>query len=403
MTKGGKRLWWERDDLGYRDQRLVLAGADLAALARSMGTPLFVYSRQRLLANLQRLFAALAGRSFPSRIFFAIKANRFPPLLAALQLHGGCGADVCSPGELLLARQVGFAEEEISYTATAVADSDLDLIARQPGVWVNADSLSTIRRLGQRCPGRQIGLRLNPGRGLGYRDQELLQYAGSRPTKFGIYPARFREALDLAASFGLAVTGLHFHCGCGWSDPQLPVLDRILSDCRQLAGQVPGLRVLNVGGGLGVPYTGEDPPLDLRAWADLLGRHLGGLGCAVWVEPGNYLAMDAGVLLVQVNTVEEKEGRIFVGVNGGTDLVVEPAYYHLPLEVAVCQRRPDQPARQVTVAGHINEALDILAEDIELPAVEEGDFLALLNTGAYGSTMSSHHCLRGQFMEMLLP
>src|SRR5262249_52704623 len=130
----------------------------------------------------------------------------------------------------LLARRVGFAERDISYTSTVPSDADLDVLARHPEVWLNCDSLASVRRVGAESPGRIIGLRVNPAVGIGYRANRLLQYSGTKPTKFGIYRAQFQEALELAAEHRLDVRGIHFHCGSGYLTPQLPVLDSVLGE-----------------------------------------------------------------------------------------------------------------------------------------------------------------------------
>lgn len=393
--------WWERPDLAPRAGRLQFAGHDLEALARAGGTPLYVYSGARVVANLGRLHATLKRATRAHRVFYAMKSNRFAPLLCALRASGECGVDVCSPAELLLARSCGFREEDISYTGTAMSESDAQVLARHPGVIVNCDSLSSLRRLGRLCPGRAIGLRINPGLGLGYRKNQLLRYAGGDVTKFGIYAEQFPAALALARELGLRVTGLHFHTGCGFLTPQLPVLDRIFARVKAFIAQVPELRSVNLGGGLGIPLVAGDAPLDLAAWGALVQRHFGRAPFTVCIEPGDYLSKDAGVLLLEVNTVEEKAGTLFVGVDGGFNIHLEPAFYALPLEPVPCIARTTAP-RRVTLAGNINEALDIFSRDVRLPLPAEGDVIALLNAGGYGSAMSSNHCLRGQFREMIL-
>lgn len=394
--------WWQRPRLGYRQNRLQLAGQDLDTLARSAGTPLYAYDGQRVLDNARRIRAALrAAVGAKHRVFYAMKSNRFAPLLAALRTHDVCGIDACSPEELLLARQCGFREADISYTGTAMSDEDARCLARHPAVLVNCDSLASLRRVAALSPGRAVGLRINPGLGLGYRKNKLLRYAGEAATKFGIYAEQFPAALALARELGLRVEGLHFHTGCGFLTPQLAVLDRIFARVRTFIRQVPDLRYVNLGGGLGIPLVTGDRPLDLEAWSRLVRRHFGRGSFAVHLEPGDYLVKDAGVLLLEVNTVENKAGTVFVGVNGGFNIHLEPAFYDLPLEPVPCVRR-DGPVRSFTLAGNINEALDIFARGVRLPLPEEGDVLALLNAGGYGAAMSSNHCLRGRFREFLL-
>jgi diaminopimelate decarboxylase len=393
------RQWWERDDLCYRDGRLQLGGSELAPIAEA-GTPAFVYSAVRVRENLLRLRAALDAAGVAHDAFYAVKANRFPPLIRYLKALGRCGIDACSPAELRHALQLGFAEHEISYTGTSVSESDLDCLQRHPGVHVNCDALSTIRRLGRRCPGRRIGLRVNPGLGAGYNDR--LHYAGAKPTKFGIYPDRFAEAMTLAGESGLEVDTLHFHIGSGYLGDALDVLDRVLERVGAMQDAYPQIRTLNVGGGLGLRLTEADRAIDTGRWAAIIGRHARRRGWRVQIEPGDYLVKDAGALLVRVNTVEDKAGVRFVGVDAGLGIQNLPAYYQTPLIVAPLERRAGGTVGRVTIAGNINEAIDLLAEDVELPAVAEGDLLALLNAGGYGSAAASNHCMRGEFRELLL-
>lgn len=396
-------FWWQREDLKYQNFDLHFAGQNLWEMVQQTGTPAFVYSGARVRANLERLHAALAAHRIPFRIFYALKANRFPPLVTALKQWGLCGIDVCSPGELLLARQMGFAEEEISYTGTSVSNADLEVIQRHPHVHVNCDALSTIRRLGERCPGREIGIRINPQVGAGYHAE--LHYAGAKATKFGIYPDRFREALELAKQYDLKIKQLHFHFGSGYLTPQLPQLAQALERTNwfldQCQLQCPEIDTLDIGGGLGVPVTEDRAPLDLDQWATMIARHAQVRGVKIHLEPGDYLVKDAGVLLVQVNTVEEKGGTQFVGVNAGFNLQNLAVYYKTPF-VVVPLRQKDLPAQTVTIAGNINEAIDLLAEDVSLPQMQEEDYLALLNVGGYGAASSSNHCMRGQFSEYWL-
>ena len=393
--------WWQRASLCLQDGSLSFAGYNPARLASELSTPLFLYDAGRIEANLRRLADTLATLSTPARVFYAMKANRAPDVLALLSDLKLCGIDVCSPGEMLLAIDAGFAEEAISYTGTSVSDADIEALHDCPQVAVNCDSLSMIRRLGKRCPGRRIGLRVNPGVGLGYRQNPLLQYSGLGSSKFGIYRSQLDEAIALCGEYELRVVGVHFHCGCGYLTPELPLFGRVLQEAKAFLIQLPNLRYVNIGGGLGIPLVRDDEPLDLAAWAALIEKHLCGNQFEIWVEPGDYIVKDAGILVLEVNTVEEKGGTLFVGVNGGFNLHPEPAFYDLPLHVVPCRWRAG-PEQNVTVAGNINESLDILAHDILLPPICEGDLLSFLNAGGYGSSMSSNHCCRGRFEEHLL-
>ena len=396
-----QQFWWERDDLAYRNGRLHLADCDLTELAAQAGTPTYVYSMARVKENIGRLRAALAAHNVRHKLFYAIKANRYLPLVTHLQMSGLCGIDACSPNELLLARQVGFAQEGISYTATSVSDADLDVLQRHPKVHVNCDALSVIRRLGERCPGRSIGIRINPQVGAGYTDE--LHYAGDKATKFGIYQDRFVEAVDLAKQYNLQIKQLHFHFGSGYRTEGLPQLAEVCERAGWFLAQCSEIDTVDIGGGLGVPVVEGEQPVDLELWAATVAQFAQAHDVTIHTELGDFLMKDAGVLLLQVNSIEEKGGTIFVGVNGGFNLQNLSAYYKTPFIATPLQWDEDGPLEKVTVAGNINEVIDLLAEDVVLPRLAEGDMLALLNVGGYGSSSSSNHCMRGQFVEYLLP
>ena len=396
--------WWARDDLRYDDSRLIFAGTDVDALARRHDRPLYLYGADRIRANIARLRGALARSGCEHHLYYAMKCNRFPPLLRMLAEQGAIGIDICSPDEMDLALACGFAAHDISFTGTSVANRDLDRLLAQPDLHINCDSLSQIRRIGERAPGRVIGIRVNPGAGTGYGDSARLTYAGARTTKFGIYREQWAEALALAARFGLKVTAIHFHVGCGYLTQQLDAWEKAVGAATGFLADLPDVTTVNLGGGLGLPHRAGEAPLDLDRWAAIIARHFNGRGLTIAAEPGDYLVKDAGLLVLSVVGIERKRDTLFVAVDGGFNLHPEPAHYDLPCEPVACVPRDEDRARwqPVSVAGNINEALDLWGEDHPMPPLEEGDRIALINAGGYGAAMASNHCMRGDFEELLL-
>lgn len=403
-------LWWERPGLAYNENNQVtFAGNNVQKLGEQLGTPLFLYSADRILDNIERVYRALENTGLRSRIYYALKANRFGPLLTLIKSSTECGVDVCSPAEVRHALSCGFHPSDISFTATSVSNDDLDFLTRLTGVQLNADGCSMIRRIGERTPGRSIGIRINPAMGTGYASNKLLRYSGEKPTKFGIYDSELKQAVQLAHHYDLHIDRVHFHTGCGYLNDQLPAWEQILQQCLAMIAKIPTVEAINLGGGLGVPLTAEDEQLDLSEWAAVIKRVFGDTSYEINVEPGTYIVKDAGVLVLEANTVETKAGKRFVGVNGGFNLTMEPVHYKLPCEPVPCvlsraKEASFAPAHltPVTFAGNINEALDVLIEDLMAPRIEEGDLLAFINAGAYTSSMSSNHCMRGEFSEYLL-
>jgi diaminopimelate decarboxylase len=402
MHEINREYWWADDDLAYdADGQLRFGACDLSALYLELGTPAYVYSLSRVTRNVARLRAALTKSGLETRLMFAMKANRFPPVLRHLH-QLGVGLDVCSPGEVRHALECGFTTDQLSFTSGSLSTSDYEALARWPGLHVNADSITAIRRIALVSPGRSIGLRINPAVGYGYANNPLVCYASHRPTKFGIYEDRFREAIATASDLGLRVVGLHCHAGCGFLNPQLPGYEAMLERMVSFLDAAPGVQLLNLGGGLGIPLKQGDQPLDLDQWSDLLRKHLDGRALSITLEPGDYLLKNAGILLAEVTQMEEKGGTVFLGVNAGFNIHPEPAHYGLPLEPVPILRREGAEV-PVTVAGNINEALDVWVKDFPIPPVKEGDGMAFLNAGAYGASMASDHCLRKDMTEQILP
>ncbi|HKF85940.1 MAG TPA: hypothetical protein VKB30_09165, partial [Candidatus Limnocylindrales bacterium] len=393
--------WWRRPGLDVADGRLVLNGADLERLGREHGTPLFVYDLQRPVENVRALQAALRRAGVRHRVRFALKASPDPVVLRVLRGLGepgsdeAVGIDACSPGEVTHALAHGWLAGEISHTGTNVSERDLDVLLAHP-IRLNLDAVSQLERVGRRAPGRTVGIRINPGAGAGYT--EHLAYAGERPTKFGVTADRLDDAIAAVGRHGLVVDTMHFHAGSGWLGDQLEGFEAALVAARSFLDRLLDagfpIREVNVGGGLGRPARDDERPVDLDAYASVVRRHLDRYDVTVAFEPGDWIMKDAGVLLGEVVTVERRGGVTFVGLDLGWNVTCSAFIYGYAQEVLPV-RDPLRPRTQVvTIAGHINEAGDVFAEDYPLGAVAEGELVAILNQGGYVEAMSSTHCLR---------
>lgn len=379
--------WWA-DGGPTPDDELRLDGASLSELARAHGTPLYVVSRRLALAQVERLREALPG----ARIHYAMKANRCRALLDALR--PACLADACSPREVALALEVGWPREDISFTAGNLSDRDLDALIAM-GVHVNLDARSAIRRYAARGGRGPIGLRVDPGVVVGYGHDPKVTYGN---TKFGFLAEDVPEAAALAASLDLEVDTLHCHAGWGLQEPDAARMDEAFARLASLARALPTVRVVNVGGGLGARQRAEDAPLALGTWAASVRRHLGAWQVAC--EPGTWVVARAGVLLAEVVQVERKGDVTWVGLDAGHNVNVYAAHYGIPMEIVPVARPNAACDTTVHVAGNLNEAGDVFARDRRLPALAEGELVALLPAGAYGATMASDHCLRGGVSEI---
>jgi diaminopimelate decarboxylase len=297
----------------------------------------------------------------------------------------------------------GWSPEEISYTGTNVSERDLDVIL-DSGVHVNVDLLSQLDRWGRRAPGSSVGIRVNPRVGATWSghpkhaaDGESL-YAGARPTKFGVLEEQLDDALALAAKHDLSLDTVHFHVGDGFLTDGLErfgvAVERVAQMTRRLLDAGHAVTEVNAGGGLGVPQTPDERPLDVDAYAAVLGRHLGGLAVTIGCEPGDYLCKEMGVLLAEVVTLDERDGVTFVGLDAGYNVAPEHFVYGSIVPIVLCRAADETASRAYTVSGDINEGDDLWGEAIALPELREGDVLALLLVGTYNQSMHLDHCLR---------
>ena len=393
-----ERTWWARPGLELRHGRLTIAGRDAEAIAREHGTPLFAYDLVRASEQATALRDALGAAGLRAVVRYALKAQRDASFLRFLRERVPfVGIDACSPGELAWALDHGWEPSEISYTGTNLSDRDLARVL-PTGCHLNIDLLSQLERVGRAAPGSRVGIRVNPRAGATLEGGSESAYAGAKPTKFGIFPERLGEALEIAARFQLTIDTVHVHSGYLYFDDSLDVVDEVM---RRVAAATTSLLEagcpiveVNTGGGLGVPFRPGDDPLDLVEWAGIMARHFGPMGVAVATEPGEFIAKQAGVHLAEVVTVEDREGTTFVGLDTGWNVLCEHFVYRIPFFPILCRAAAEAPVGGMTFAGHINEGPDLFAEGHPFPEVHEGDIVALPNVGSYNASMTSAHCLR---------
>lgn len=383
--------WWSTPSLGAAPD-LRLDGHRLSALADQHGTPLYVVSVPTVRRRIAELDAALSFG--PHRIFYAMKANRHPGVLDAV-VAAGAGIDACSPREVARAL-THITPDRISFNAGMLSNRDLDAVVAS-GVHVTVDSHSALRRYGARVPsGTPVGLRLDPGVEVGYGHDPKVVYGNA---KFGFPLDDLDAALSTAKAAGLRPDVLHMHCGWGLQAGDLAAFDAAMVRLGEAAGRAE-VRTVNVGGGLGARQREEDAPIPLDAWADVLRRRLGGL--EIWCEPGTFVVAHAGVLVCEVTQVERKAGVTWIGIDAGHNVNVYAAHYGIPMELVPLDRPLAACTQVANLAGNLNEAGDVFARGRALPHLEEGERIALLPAGAYGSSMSSDHCMRGEVREIVV-
>ena len=391
--------WWQSEDLGADRRGLLLGGRSVAELVAQHGTPLYIYSAEVIRRRLRELRAALAATGASFRISYAMKANRFLPVLEAVRREKDIGIDACSPREVALALEVGFTPNEISVTSVMPSNRDLAHYATS-GTHVNLDTYSALSRWAA-TPGHspRVGLRIDPQVPVGYRQDPRLAYADG---KFGFPAADVPNATRFAADLRLEIDELHVHVGWGLQETARYALGSVYGRLAELARALPSVQVINTGGGLCWRQQSEERPLTPAMWSTLLKTHLAPLGKTIACEPGTYVLASAGLLLAEVNTVEPRGGVTWVGLDAGENVNAYAAHYGIPHQIIHVGRPLDPADRRYNIAGNINEGIDVFARDIALPEVREGDLLALFPAGAYGSSMASEHCLRPLAHEVMI-
>ena len=374
------------------------SAADLTDLADEYGTPLYVTDLDRVRENARRLLAA-----FPDAdVRYAVKAHTGRAVLETVR-DAGLGAECASAGEVVRALDAGY--DEVQYTAVNPPAEDLDVVLDRwrdgADLTVVAGARDTIERLRDRGFDGRLAIRVNPGVGAGHHEKVT---TGGH-AKFGVPYDRVPELLS-GARADFDVVGIHAHAGSGISGDQLDDHRELVARMGNLAREVGDLEFVDVGGGFGVPYHEDEPPLDLDAVADATREALGDVGAELAIEPGRYLVADAGVLLTRVNTVKPVDGEgtdgtvpVVAGVDAGMTTLLRPAMYDA--YHAIRNLTDERPERPVTVAGPVCETSDLFCEERPMPTPRRGDCLAIGNAGAYGYEMASTYNSRPRPAEVV--
>lgn len=345
--------------------------------------PLFVYER----TSLQRCARALAMLPCIDRLLYSTKANAHPQLLQTLA-DNGVDMECVSAHELrhVMSALPDLPPQRLLFTPN-FAPRDEYAFALDVGVLLTVDNAYALEHWGDLFANRDILLRVDPGDGQGHH--KFVRTAGKQ-SKFGIALHDVATAVQLARTAGARIVGLHAHKGSGIVDAGAwAATARTLA---QVAATLDDVRVLNLGGGLGVPDTVADPVLDL----DALNLHLQAVRLDypqfdLWLEPGRYLSAAAGVLLTRVTQIKDKDGVRYVGVNTGMNSLIRPALYGSHHHIINLTRRDTAATEMVDVVGPICESADVLGKARMLAPCREGDVLLIANAGAYGRVMSSHY------------
>ena len=373
--------WWR----ARRTDLLDVLGADDSA---------YVYD----LASVRAAAAELTGIAGVDAVHYAMKANPHPQVLQTLAA-AGVGFDCVSPGEVerLRASVPDLDWSHVLYTPNFAPRHEYEW-ALKTGLMVTLDNLHPLREWPALFRDRDIFVRVDTGRGHGHHRH--VRTAGVH-SKFGVPLFEMDELARLVEAAGARVVGLHAHTGSGifTSGNWLEVAE-VLATLAQRFTQV---RVLDLGGGFGVPDKASRRPVDLAAVGQgLITFKQKYPAYTVWIEPGRYLVANAGVLLARVTQVKGKGAKQYLGIATGMNSLIRPALYGAHHEIVNLTRMGEASAETYDVVGPICESGDVLGHERILPTSVEGDVVLIATAGAYGYGMSSRYNLREPAVERVI-
>lgn len=390
------------DYFNYRENgQLFAEECNLSELAAEHGTPLYVYSR----ATIERHWHAFdkAAGDVPHLICYAVKANSN---LAVLNLLArlGSGFDIVSGGELARVIAAGGDPAKVVFSGVAKTEAEMQEALRQEILCFNLESEPELERLnrvaGEMGKVARISVRVNPDIDAGTHPYIS---TGLKENKFGVPIERalllYRRAAQLP---NIQIVGIDCHIGSQLTElePFLEAMDRLLALIDRLASEGIHVHHLDVGGGLGVNYSDENPPHP-EQYAAALKAKLADRDLQLIFEPGRAIVANAGVLLTRVEYLKEGEDRHFAIVDAAMNDLIRPSLYGAWMNIIPADRSLERPARRYDVVGPVCETGDFLGKDRELGLAPD-DLLVVRSAGAYGFAMSSNYNTRPRAAEVLV-
>ncbi|EIG25702.1 diaminopimelate decarboxylase [Haemophilus paraphrohaemolyticus] len=386
----------------YKNQQLFAEDVAITDIIAEHGTPAYIYSR----ATLERHWHAFDNSfgTHPHLICFAVKSNSNIALLNVMAKLGS-GFDIVSQGELERVLVSGGEASKVVFSGVAKSHSEIER-ALDVGIrCFNVESIPELHRIndvaGKMGKIAPISLRVNPD-----VDAKTHPYisTGLKENKFGVSVQQAREVYRLAKTLpNVKIVGMDCHIGSQLTElqPFLDATDRLIVLMEQLKEDGIELHHLDLGGGLGVPYNGEEPPHPTEYTEALLAKLKNYPNLEIILEPGRAISANAGILVTKVEYLKSNEDRNFAIVDTGMNDMIRPALYEAYMQITEVNQSLDRKKAIYDVVGPICETSDFLGKGREL-AIAEGDLIAMRSAGAYGATMSSTYNSRPQAVEILV-
>ncbi len=386
----------------YRDGEMFAEDVSMTEIANAVGTPVYLYSSESLAYQYNHFKEAFGDLDL--LICYAVKANTNQAVIKTLG-DLGAGADVVSEGEMRRALKAGIPASKIVYSGVAKTRSEMTFALEQDIFQFNVESEPELHQLSEVASGlgktADITFRVNP-------DVDAKTHAkistGKSENKFGVPWQSVRSLCEKAAELpGIKLVGLDMHIGSQITelDPFEAAFTRICDLVEMLRADGHDISRLDLGGGLGIPYEGDDfPPLP-REYAEMVRRVVGHLGCKIVVEPGRFLVGNSGILVSKVVYVKEGEERKFLIIDAAMNDLVRPSMYDAYHGI-VPIKESDEDSILYDIVGPVCETGDTFATNRLVSPMQGGDLLAIRSVGAYGAVMASTYNTRKLIPEVLV-
>lgn len=388
----------------FTEETGFFGNSDAEQLVREYGSPLYVYNENILRERMREMEGLI--ENFPFTANYSIKANSNLEILK-IALEMGLNADAMSPGEILLLQKAGYPAEKIFFIPNNVSPDEMRF-AVERGIILSIDSLSQLETFGKHFPRGKCAVRLNPGVGAGHNEKVV---TAGKKTKFGIAEADLPQIFEIAKRYGLHIVGINQHVGSQILDTT-PILEAVKNFLR-LSESFDELEFIDFGGGFGIPYhkLNDEARFPLEEYKKELAKVLSDYAAGkknvplFKTEPGRYICAEGGVLLGRVHAVKTNSGKKYAGTDIGMNDLIRPELYDSWHDIEVIRSGKavyGTETEEISVVGNICESGDIVAKERNLPKVEEGDIICVLDAGAYGYSMSSNYNMRLRPAEVLV-
>ncbi len=390
-------------DFKYKRNYLYCENLKVLKLAKKFGTPLYIYSYRTLINHFLKLKAAF--KEVNPLICYSVKASSNLAILRAL-VDKGAGLDIVSGGELFRALHTGCNPKKIVYASVGKTDAEIEKAIRKGILFFNIESISEIENI-NRISGKlnkitNVAVRINPD--VEPKTHKFIT-TGKITNKFGVDFRSAEAIFSRRARFtNLRIKGVHIHIGSQITEsaPFVAAIAKVTGFIERLRRRGVGLEYLNIGGGLGIVYDKETPQTALN-FANRVLPFLKKVNLKIILEPGRFIVGNAGILATKVLYIKFGPRKKFVIVDAGMNDLIRPSLYGayhqiLPIRLDIRKRKIEK----VDVVGPICESGDFLAKDRSMARLDEGDYLAVMSSGAYGFSMASNYNSRPRAAEILV-